>query len=331
MSDGRYIDPRIGSVSGEAGSQRVEHIPEKRLEELAAKAWDQVPSEGGRDTYYERPVIKPPVWKWYIPAYFVAGGAAGAAATLGAVAQSFGGEAMRPLVKRCRLIAMAGTSIGTGFLVADLGVRSKFLNMLRVFRPTSPMSVGSFILAPTAGAAAASVVLPGALGDLAGLLAGALGPGLASYTAILTSNTSVPLWAASRKALPAMYVSSAASAATSLLHLTGSSERAVTILDVAASIGELASGYAIEQEASKVERVGRPLHEGTSADLWKASKIATIVGLVLALFGGRRTKKVGAFVGLLGSVAAKFAIFRAGIASAHDPRATFEQQRASVS
>ena len=328
MSDGRYIDDRIGSLSGEAAPQKVEDLREKRLDELAAKAWDQVPST--LDTYYDRPVIKPPVWKWYIPAYFVAGGAAGAAATLGAIAQLFGGEAMRPLVKRCRLIAAAGTSVGTAFLVMDLGVKKKFLNMLRVFRPTSPMSVGSFILAPTATAAAASVVFPGPLGDLAGLAAGTLGPGLASYTAILTSNTSVPLWAASRKALPALYVSSAASAATSLLSLTGSSDRAVTILDVAASIGELASGYAVEHEAAKVERVARPLHEGTSADLWKASKIATIVGLVLTLFGGRRTKKIGALAGLIGSIAAKFAIFRAGVASSHDPRATFEQQRASA-
>jgi hypothetical protein len=332
VSDGRYIDPTIGTLSGEASEQRVQE-KEKRLDEMAVEAWKTVPSQRDLTTYYDRPVIKPPVWKWYIPAYFVSGGAAGAAATLGAVAQLFGGEALRPLVRHCRLLALAGTTIGTGFLVADLGVKSKFLNMLRMFRPTSPMSVGSWILAPSTGAAAASVVLPGPLGDLAGLGAGALGPGLAGYTAILTSNTSVPIWAASRKALPAMYVSSAASTAASLLALTsldGASERTVHLLDVAASIGELASGAWLDKEADAVHEVGKPLHEGTSGDLWKVSKILTAIGLVLSLLRGRRTRQAGAFLGLLGSVAAKFAIFRAGIASSHDPRATFAQQRAGT-
>jgi hypothetical protein len=326
--DGRHIDPHLGSPAGEGSDQAVD-AEEQRLDEIDAKAFDRVPSERDLRTYYDRPVIKPPVWKWYIPAYFVSGGAAGAAATLGALAQVFGGEAMRPLVRRCRAIAFAGTSIGTAFLIADLGVKRRFVNMLRVFRPTSPMSVGSWILAPAATAAAASVVLPGALGDLAGLAAGALGPGLASYTAILTSNTSVPVWAASRKALPALYVSSAASAAAASLDLCGPPERAVAILGAAASIGELASGYAVEREAaSDASRVAGPLHEGPSGDLWKASKIATIIGCVLSLAGGERTRKAGALFSLLGSIGAKFAFFRAGIASTRDPRATFEQQRA---
>jgi hypothetical protein len=279
-------------------------------------------------SYYGRPVLREPTWRAAdIAGYLFLGGLAGASSVLAAGAELTNRPALAMTGKLGALVAISGS---TAALVHDLGRPARFANMLRVMKPSSPMSVGSWILAPTAGAAAASVVLPGPLGDLAGLAAGTLAPGLASYTAILTSNTSVPLWAASRKALPALYVSSAASAAMTLLTVTGSSERAVTILDTVASVGELASGYAVEKEASKVERVGRPLHEGPSGDLWKASKIATLIGLVLTLLGGRRTKKVGAFFGLLGSVAAKFAIFRAGVASAHDPRATFEQQRAST-
>jgi len=329
MSDGRYIDSAIGSLSGEGAGQRVEER-EERLHEIAARAFDRVPSEQDFETYYDRPVLKHPVWKWYIGAYFVAGGIAGASAVLGAAAQLFGGSAMRPLVRRCRITATAGTAIGTAFLVADLGRPERFLNMLRVFRPTSPMSVGSWILAPATGAAAASVVLPGPLGDVAGLAAGALGGPLAGYTAVLTSNTAVPIWNATRRTLPALFASSAAAGAAGVLAAVDPDDPVARTLGVAARAGELASGFAVEQEARRVERVAEPLHEGASGALWKASKVCTIVSLVLSLFGGRRrwVRRLAALLGLAGSTGTKFAIFRAGFSSGRDPRATFEQQRA---
>jgi hypothetical protein len=332
MTDGRYIDTSIGSLAGEGAYQKVTDR-EKRLQEIADGAVDRMPTaqySGAAPTYYDRPVLKHPVWKWYIGAYFLSGGIAGASAVIGSAAQVFGGESMRPLVRRCRILATAGTTIGTGLLVADLGRPERFLNMLRVFRPTSPMSVGSWILAPATGAAAASVVLPGPLGEVAGLAAGALGGPLAGYTAVLTSNTAVPIWQATRRSLPAMYTSSATAGAAGVLSAIDPDDEVAHRLGIAARVSELASGLAVDREAEQVERVADPLKEGVSGALWKASKMLTIVSLVLSLLPGRKrwVRRLGAILGVAASSGAKFAIFRAGYVSGRDPRATFEQQRA---
>jgi hypothetical protein len=320
MRDGRNVDPDLGVLAGEGAQQRVE----ERLQEISADAWDRVPSEQdlrSAPTYYDRPVLKAPAWKWYIPAYFAAGGVAGAAAVLGAAAQAFGSPDMRGLVRRSRWVAAAGSAAGTAFLVADLGRPERFLNMLRVFRPTSPMNIGSWVLAPFAGAATVSL-LPGPVGDLAGYAAGALGVPMAGYTAMLTSNTAVPVWQATRRSLPGLYVSSAAAGAAGFLQ---GRHRAGATFGLIANAAELVAAEAVRRDASAVPRVGRALEEGLAGTLWRAAKVCTVAALALSV--SRKTRRAGALLGLAGSVASKFAIFRAGIASARDPRATFEQQR----
>ena len=88
-------------------------------------------------SYYGQPVLKAPVWKWYVPAYFFTGGVA-AGATLVATAARMTGD--QPLARRCRFAAMGATVLSTFLLVKDLGRPKRFLNMLRVAKPTSPMS-----------------------------------------------------------------------------------------------------------------------------------------------------------------------------------------------
>ena len=92
-------------------------------------------SEQEGTTYYGLPVIKEPVWTWEVPAYFYVGGAAGAAATIGATLQVLDGDNSELLVRRCRDIAAAGTLAGSALLISDLGRPERFLNMLRVFKP----------------------------------------------------------------------------------------------------------------------------------------------------------------------------------------------------
>ncbi|MGH2787874.1 MAG: NrfD/PsrC family molybdoenzyme membrane anchor subunit [Actinomycetota bacterium] len=293
----------------------------------------------GTVTYYGRPILKEPVWIWAVPLYFYCGGAAGAAAALGAVAQSADRDELSDLITRCRFIAGAGTLVGTALLIHDLGRPRRFLNMLRVFRPTSAMSVGSWLLAAASFLSAGSAAFAGGrgmsrrVGDLGGLGAGVVGLPLSGYTAVLLSDTAVPLWSATRRSLPALFVASAMSSATSLLgfaELSRAEERIVHRLDLAAGAAELAAAALVQKEASEVEEVGRPLEEGVSASLWKASTALGVASLVLSLLPGhgRRVRTLGALLGTAGGLATRFAVFYAGKASARDPKATFVQQHA---
>jgi formate-dependent nitrite reductase membrane component NrfD len=286
-------------------------------------------------TYYDRPTLKEPVWIWSVPAYFYVGGAAGAAAVLGAAAQIIDRDRLRNLITACRRTAAGGVALGSVFLVIDLGRPERFLNMLRVFRPTSAMSVGSWVLAASGAATTGAAVLDRrALGDVAGAAAGVLGLPLAGYTAVLLADTAVPLWNETRRSLPLLFVSSAISSAADLLafaELDEHEHEVVHRFGLAGNIAELAAGHLFEKDARRVERVARPLKDGLGGSLWKTSKVATIVSLVLSVVAGRSRwgRWVAALLGNAGAVSLRFAIFHAGKASSRDPRATFETQRQS--
>lgn len=339
-ADGRHIDTSIGALQGEASGQRVASKPRHELE--APQAWTppgEQSGEGSARTYYDRPVVKEPVWIWAVPAYFYVGGAAGAAAVLAEVVDTMLGERADGLVRRARWIGAAGGALGTALLIHDLGRPSRFLNMLRVFRPSSPMSVGSWILGAAAPAFALSAALPRAGGvvgraaDAAGKVAAALGLPLTGYTAVLVSTSAIPLWQAVRRSLPPLFVASAASSATSLLamfDLDDGEAEVVRRFGIAAQIAEAGATIAVERDADRIESVGRPLHEGLSGTLWTASKALSAASLSLSLVpGGSRLRRAAAGVlGTAGALSLRFGVFHAGKASARDPRATFEQQRA---
>jgi hypothetical protein len=336
--DGRNIDPEVGILEGAASDQAVPGDRARSQGGAPFGVWDGGPEPEGA-TYYDRPVLKEPVWIWAVPAYFFVGGAAGAAAVLGAAVQVTGDEDLRDLVARCRRIAAAGDAIGTGLLIYDLGRPARFLNMLRVFRPTSPMSVGSWVLAASAPLSSLSALLARAdgslrrLGDLAGLGAGFTGMPLTGYTAVLLANTAVPVWQASRRSLPVLFTASAVSGAASLLDLLDLGEREQRVVrryGLAGKLAELAAMLAVERDAGRVERVGRPLREGVAGALWRASKAFGTASLAFSLLPGRGRGKrtLSGLLGTMGSLALRFAVFHAGRASARDPRATFRQQRA---
>lgn len=286
-------------------------------------------------TYYGRPVIKSPVWIWTIPAYFYAGGVAGAAMVLGTAAQVFGqGREMRVLSRRCHWIGAVAGGLGGVLLIADLGRPSRFLNMLRVFRPTSPMSIGSWVLAAATPCSLSAALFPGSLlGDVGGYGAGILGVPLAGYTAVLVANTAVPVWQQSRRWLPVLFIASSMSGAASLLQffrLPSAARRSVRIFGMIGAVVEHASTRMVEREASVVEQVGRPLRQGATGIMWKAATVMTVASMAIALFpgGGRRKQWLSGALGTLGSLCLRYAIVHAGKVSARDPRATFRQQRA---
>ena len=144
-------------------------------------------------------VLKEPVWEFSIPAYFYVGGLTGVSGTLGAAAQLLAPNSMRSLVTRSRWVATIGGAVSAGLLVYDLGRPSRFLNMLRVFRVTSPMSMGSWILSVFSTAAAGAALLPFGpnlfrpVAYPLGLIAGLFGLGLSGYTGVLIAQTAVPV------------------------------------------------------------------------------------------------------------------------------------------
>jgi formate-dependent nitrite reductase membrane component NrfD len=339
--DGRNIDPATGILAGEGSGQRV---PADRTAEGAPPydVWDRVPTRERDPSYYDRPVIKAPRWIWAVPAYFYVGGTAGAAAVLGAAAQAVDRDGLRGLVARARRIAAVGTAVGAALLVHDLGRPVRFLNMLRTFRPTSPMNLGSWLLAGAGPATGASALFSdrkggflSGLGDAAGAAAGIIGLPMAGYTAVLLSNTAIPVWQGTRKALPWLFAASSVSGAASLLDLEAldrREEKVVKRFGTAGKVAELAAMAAVERQAGRVERVGRPFREGVSGALWRASKALTVASLGLAVLpgGSRRSRVASGLLGTAGAVALRFAVFHAGKASAGDPRTTFHQQRAGL-
>jgi formate-dependent nitrite reductase membrane component NrfD len=275
------------------------------------------------ESYYGRQILKTPTWKTPdVPLYLFLGGLAGASALLAEGAALTG----RPELERvARLAAAGGAAAGTVALVHDLGRPERFLNMLRVFKPTSPLSVGSFILAPfsgLAGAAAASHVtgvLP-RLGGLAGAGAALFGPPLATYTAALVANTAVPAWHEAHRELPFVFGGSGAQAAGGLAMIlvptaqTGPARR----MALAGAAVEIVAAEAILKKGLVAEpyRIGRP------GRLMRIARNATAAASVLTVLGGR-SRLLSAVAGatyLTSSLATRFGVFEAGLASAKDPK-----------
>jgi hypothetical protein len=200
-------------------------------------------AEGG---YYGRPLLKPPVWTWEIPLYFFVGGIAGVAAAIGAVAALSG--AAGTLARDAHAIAAAGALISPLLLISDLGRPARFLNMLRVFKRQSPMSVGAWTLVlfgPAAlGALAfellapADSVLAGALAIAVNLIAALLGVLLATYTGVLLGVSAIPIWWRHAAVLPWHFAASSLGAAAGSLELVGHRDPALHLLALGAAIAE---------------------------------------------------------------------------------------------
>jgi hypothetical protein len=250
-------------------------------------------------SYYDLPLLKPPVWTWEVPVYFFVGGAAGASAVLAAAAQLTGGD--EELIRDARWIALIGAAVSGPLLISDLGRPERFLNMLRVFKPQSPMSVGVWTLAAFGGATAGAALLPWKpLKNLAGIGAAATGAVMATYTGVLLGVTAIPLWKKHAHFLPVHFGASALGSAVSLLELRGHRNDALRSLGLAAATFESAADFALEAKPPLMRIAGA---------------LSGPVPFLLRLFGKR---KAAAAATLLGSLMTRVAWVEAGKASARD-------------
>ncbi|MGH3499074.1 MAG: NrfD/PsrC family molybdoenzyme membrane anchor subunit [Nocardioidaceae bacterium] len=283
------------------------------------------------ESYYGRPVLKRPVWKQPdVPLYLFLGGAAGTSAMLAEGAALAG---LPGLERVTRVAAATGAGLGTVALVHDLGRPERFLNMLRVFKPTSPLSIGSWILAPfaaTSATAALSNVTGFArpLGRLAGVGAALLGPPLTTYTAALICNTAVPAWHEAYREMPFLFAGSGATAAAGIaiaaapLGETSPARR----LAVAGAAAELVMTERIRQ---RLGMLAQPYHQGKAGAMMKTARALTVAGAVGGAVGGRSRllSTVSGAALVAGSVLTRFGVFNAGLASADDPKYTVVPQR----
>jgi Polysulphide reductase, NrfD len=287
-------------------------------------------------SYYGRPVIKEPVWTPEIPIYFFTGGLGGVSAGLAFVARLTG---RKKLARVATGNAFAGVAVSPLLLISDLGRPSRFLNMLRVFKVTSPMSAGSWLLAAEGGLIAVSAAheflgwFPRPLARIATAIAGMLGMPLTTYTAALISNTAVPVWHEGRRELPFMFAGGAALSAGAAAVLFADAREAgparrlalagVALEAVAHQVGEKHLGYLAE-----------PYSTGSAGRLKRATIATAGGGGLLMAAGGlvrsRTVTRAGAVVSLLGAILGRWMVFRAGFQSAAAPRYTVEHQRDSL-
>jgi Polysulphide reductase, NrfD len=338
-TDGRDINSQVGELSGEAGSQVSSGSTDVHIGK-EAKAWKALPEPRKDDpTYYDRPMLKEPVWGWSIPLYYYTGGLTGASLALSAAAQIRHSGELENLIERGYWIGFAGAVISGGLLIYDLGKPTRFLNMLRVFRPTSPMNMGAWILSGTGAAVTGALLFRrrsgwlGGAGELLGYAAGVFGLGLATYTGVLTGNSAIPIWQESRRALPILFGSSALASVGCTFDIFSENPEERRITNVIGNVGraaEIVAGVLMEHHASAVPRVGRPFKRGLSAVMWRSAELLTAASLVASMLPNR-TRKSRVAAGLLGTVGSlllRYTVEHLGTVSALDARASFHQQRA---
>jgi hypothetical protein len=292
----------------------------------------QMVPEAEFESYYGRQIIKTPTWKTPdVPLYLFLGGMSGASSLLAEGAALSGNTRLEHAT---RLVAASGAAAGTVFLIHDLGRPERFLNMLRVIKVTSPLSVGSFILAPFAslsGAAAASQVtgrLP-RLGRLAGAASTVFGAPLVTYTAALFANTAVPAWHTARKELPFVFAGSGATAAGGMAMLLVPPEDARPARRMALG-GAALELVAAETLKRNLGMVAEPYEQGMPGRLMTTASRMTLGASVVSALVGSRSRWVSRLCGatyVAGSVLTRFGIFEAGKASARDPKYTVVPQR----
>jgi len=300
-------------------------------EDRGARTPDQ--NATGSQSYYGRPIVKAHVWKPYIPLYFWIGGAAGAASVECVCARMRGADALATVEKRA---ALAGVLVAPALLIADLGVPLRFINMLRVFKLTSPMNVGSWILTAFGGALAAST-----FAELLGwnrtsraleVVTAGLGPVLTVYTAVLVADTATPVWHEAGDTLPFVFAASGVASAGAIgvalapPEQSGSARR----LMIGGAIGLLAAGAAMENRLGPL--LAEPYRTGKGGGFRATSGALSAAGIVIGLLGhkNRTATRVAAACVAAACILERFAVTAAGKQSAQDPKYTVEPQRARL-
>jgi formate-dependent nitrite reductase membrane component NrfD len=333
---------------------------ERRLDQLRDQAWEKgvVPGKGvdvaggpiprklatGRvrvaaatgPGYYGQPVVKPPVWTWEIPIYFFIGGLGGMAAVIALAAAIFH---HLDLARAAMWLAAIGVVLSPLLLILDLGRPHLFINMLRVFKPQSPMSMGAWILSAFGACAVPGLIalelhahqtFPGTLGQLVRIAAGLFifgsaffGMLLATYTGVLIGATAIPAWFLHRVLLPIHFGIAGLGSAAALLELLG--HRIAPLNAIGFFAAAVESVLLVWLTINKHGAADRAIHEHSSGWLIRIGEILTgPLAFVLRLFG---FVPFAAISFLIGALVSRFGWIVVGKVSGSDPEAVFASQR----
>jgi len=296
------------------------------------------PAATAPSAYYGQPIVKAPVWTWQVGLYFFVGGTAGMSGVI-ALAGLVTGQPLA-FVRAALGLAFAGALVSPALLIADLGRPTRFLNMLRVFKWRSAMSMGvwtlvafsafatcAFLLAAAFPLLTRAGVPPAALRALLFVsIAGAAGFGavLATYTGVLLGATAVPVWSAHHRLLPFHFGVVALGSASAALELLGFRMAALQAIGLTVAAVETAVGAWIELTRRDAE--ARALTHGEAGLLLRTAGVCTgPATLVLRLAGWI---PIAAVCFLLGAVLSRYGWLHAGRASARDPEETLAAQGA---
>lgn len=319
---------------------------EQHLDQLREQAWEKgvVPGRGvdvvggpipHRPGYYGEPVVRPPVWTWEIPLYLFVGGLSGMAAVIALIGLIF---QRSDLARTAMWLAAMGAILSPILLVLDLGRPRLFLNMLRVFKYQSPMSVGAWIVFAFGGCAVpglialeihAQQVFIGGFNQLLQVAAfllvlgsAFLGMFLATYTGVLLGATVIPAWFLHRTLLPIHFGVAGLGSAAALLELLGHG------IAPLGALGFLAAGIEtilwIWLEVDKHGKADRALHQSHSGWLIRSGEILSgPLALILRL---TNFIPFAAISFLLGALISRFGWIWAGKVCGRDPEAVFASQ-----
>jgi formate-dependent nitrite reductase membrane component NrfD len=320
---------------------------EQRLEELREEASEKgvvtargVDVAGGpiprKPGYYGEPVVRPPVWTWEVPVYFFIGGMGGMSAVIAAAAAAFHHV---DLARTAILLSLFAAIISPILLILDLGHPRRFLNMLRVFKPQSVMSMGAWILVFFITCALAAFIaleiharrdfagpLDSTVRTFAGLLligSGLFGVLLATYTGVLIGATAIPAWFSHRVLLPINFGTAGLGSAAALLELLG--HRVAPLNAIGFFVAGIETVLALSLVIDRHGAADRALHQAQSGWLIRVAGLLTgPLPLVLRALG---LIPPAAISFLLGAFISRFGWLLAGKISGRDPEAVFASQR----
>ncbi len=277
------------------------------------------------------PVINAPVWTWQVPLYFWFGGIATGSSFVAVACDAAGDERAARLA---RMVALGTIGPGAPLLVLDLGRPLRFLHMLRIFKPRSPMSMGSWCLsvfsAAIGGAVGADLLGRGRIARALGVQAAVLGTYLGSYTGVLLAATAVPVWGRSRAFLPAIFICTgvAGGAAANRLALAATgrppgdaTRTGLGAVETIAMVAELALSEVNER---RLGRLGHVLEHGRPGRLLRLARGGVVAGLALRVLGRRGgpvVEHAASALFLAAGLAYRFAWVGAGRPSAQDDEA----------